>query len=99
MQQANKETAASYVVLMGHKNRWQVKLSAKDFFTATNTIQNDLLSAMAEKISEVHPLLFHYASALAAKKNKVENIQEKPKEVKKNNSQRRRRSAKSKKNK
>jgi dTMP kinase len=62
LQAAGEDAESAYAVLLGHKLRWQFSVSAKDLARQITSHRGqsdygDLLSAIREKVMEVHPIL------------------------------------------
>jgi dTMP kinase len=65
LQGAEREDLAPYATLMGHKVRWQLNADAKnisDIVSSPDAISSPVIETIAEKISEVHPLLWEIIS-------------------------------------
>jgi dTMP kinase len=73
IQAAGHSDLASYAVLMGHRQRWQLKVGGRlifsDFDKATTNAKN-IINLLREKIAECHPLLYQAIKQNQAKKNK-----------------------------
>ena len=65
MQGAGQESPAAYAVLLGHKVRWQLNVSAAQLKQITDDDKlsiTPVVESIMEKVSEVHPLLWEIIS-------------------------------------
>jgi dTMP kinase len=99
LQEANLDGTAAYSTLLGHKSRWQFKLSttelAETIKKPADNLSQHVLMAIREKVSEVHPLISEYIESTA--KSTAEPQDPKEKSQKRSRSRPRRRSTKPKK--
>jgi len=87
LQQANKDDLTIYTTLLGHKQRWQLKVNAQNmkaiFEHNPGGNYAQLSGAMLEAVSEAHPLVWEVLSgapapAKPAHKNRVKPAKRRP---------------------